>query len=222
MKFNLLFDTMKLTLWDETTDLPLTRAQVVEMFLEFSASEKREKLIDIKFREVQLFKYVNVGEKEVSEVSIFNVTTSSEERSAAMTRRRKFSVEEGWNLEEIPQSSQKLELELKKSQQSKSKNCKVEIKIDELVTAMMVELQDLRVMVHVNELLRILEFVNYVPEPLIVEDGDFEQRLIGVKELREPKSLEVIVIAKNNSICIPSPMEHCLIIQSTSFLNLNR
>lgn len=215
-----LFESIMLTLWDETRELPLTRLQAINKKMSILRTQDRKVYFDFKFYELQAMKYHPVSKDEVTEASILSVTAFSEHQSVSMMSNRRFLISPGLNLEYVPFQDEK-DAAFGKEEEERisgkaapySENLTIKVSVIEGRKTVNVDMKDLKVMIYLEEMMRIFDFIIYVPEPLLEEDREAQIKMGEVVEYREPTSLVFTVMANDSYFCIPSGTEYAIILK---------
>lgn len=228
-----LFGEVLITLWDETRDFPLARLQASQKRMLFKRSQERVTSFQFKIFEMQLFKYNLISKYEVSEASLLSVTAFSEKQSTPMISNKKFLIKDGCILESIhPEDDSEyrysgMSVEEQEEEDWRNSPVKIDENYRENLSVKVVmhngektitaEMQDLKVMAYVEDLLRIFEFCKYVPEALLEEDRDAQIKMGQVIEHRTPSSMVFTVMANDSYFCIPTGTENVIIFKSKNF-----
>jgi hypothetical protein len=98
-----------------------------------------------------------------------------------------------------------------------SKNISIAVYVHNKRKNIHVDILNMKAMIHLEDLLRIFDFCNYVPVPLLEDDDSLKVSMAEVSKNEESASMAFTLIANESHFCIPSGEKHALIFKGKHF-----
>lgn len=216
MIITLKLSSLVLVLWDEVRELPLTLVEASDIVINLSKDEHKSSKTVIDFEDITGYRYERNESNEVLETPILNVTRHM--KNLVLLRRHK-SVH--INLKN--QSIEDLDLQLTHSHsrdpsENTQKNFRITItkKLngDKLTE---IEISEVKLILNVEDLLRLSEFASYTPEELYrkaIKKEEEEQVVVQRAACSETRAT-----IHRAFICLPSAGKSCPILKGSIMFN---
>lgn len=202
-----------ISLWDETQGVPLTRLQANRNIFYLDLLEDKEIHFEIKLKELQMFKYEKATDKEIIETSILKVT-AFKENTGLLMKRKTYNMSEAMIFDDVALNDIEL---AKKVDQSNLDNFVMKIQRSRKGVNVGIEINNLKALASISDLLRVYEFINYIPQTLLEENLESAKKNLMMSQMLEPKLFTFNIVTQNNQICLPSSTDTSLIIESKHF-----
>ena len=212
---NLVIEEISLMLWDEVQSMPLFKLEFLSSAISMVKRANRSAELTINFEAVSGYRYEKGGEDEVLEIGVLSVTQDL--RQVTLTRSRSLQV--ATSKLEVASSASDDVIRLKSRELAK--NFRISARMSPLGDKVTdVDIQEVKLVLHAADILRVSEFVAYKPEDLpntapgVVQGGG---NIEMASERLSSSAVQLTVHAM--FVCLPSSGKSCPVISSNIMLS---